>query len=180
MVIANPLPADEQLDPALHDETLATGLSMMEREGITGKAVTPFLLAHFHSATGARSLAVNVQHHPAQRRAGRPDRGFGSDSGRDSPSSRGSRSGCGSHSRSGCGPHSGFMTTHVLVVGDIVTDIVAVVDGPIAHASDTPAAITVTGGGSAANTVGLAGRGRCPGHALRCGRRGPDGPGPPR
>jgi pseudouridine-5'-phosphate glycosidase len=61
VVIANPLPEDEQLDLALHNETLTTGLSMMEHDGITGKAVTPFLLAHFHSVTEGRSLAVNVR-----------------------------------------------------------------------------------------------------------------------
>jgi pseudouridine-5'-phosphate glycosidase len=61
IVIANPLPVEEQLDPSLHDETLSTGLALMERDGITGKAVTPFLLAHFHSATQGRSLAVNVE-----------------------------------------------------------------------------------------------------------------------
>jgi sugar/nucleoside kinase (ribokinase family) len=41
----------------------------------------------------------------------------------------------------------------ILVVGDIVTDILAVQTGPLAVDSDTPAAITVTGGGSAANTA---------------------------
>ncbi|HEY3010854.1 MAG TPA: pseudouridine-5'-phosphate glycosidase [Micromonosporaceae bacterium] len=61
LVVANPLPVEEQLDPALHDRVLAEGLSMMERQGVTGKAVTPFLLAHFHSATGGRSLDVNVR-----------------------------------------------------------------------------------------------------------------------
>ena len=61
IVVANPLPVDEQLDPDLHDEVLASGLSIMEREGITGKAVTPFLLAHFHEATKGRSLDVNVR-----------------------------------------------------------------------------------------------------------------------
>jgi pseudouridylate synthase len=61
VVVANPLPADEQLDPALHDATLAEGLARAEREGVTGKAVTPFLLAHFHEATEGRSLAVNVR-----------------------------------------------------------------------------------------------------------------------
>jgi pseudouridine-5'-phosphate glycosidase len=60
-VIANPLPADEQLDPALHDQTLAEGLTLLAREGITGKAVTPYLLAHFHSATHGASLAANVR-----------------------------------------------------------------------------------------------------------------------
>ncbi|MEU2611704.1 pseudouridine-5'-phosphate glycosidase [Micromonospora sp. NPDC007271] len=61
LVVANPLPVDEQLDPALHDRTLAEGLAMLAREGVTGKAVTPFLLAHFHSATEGASLAVNVR-----------------------------------------------------------------------------------------------------------------------
>lgn len=61
LIVANPLPVDEQLDPALHDRTLATGLEMLAREGVTGKAVTPFLLAHFHSATEGASLAVNVR-----------------------------------------------------------------------------------------------------------------------
>lgn len=61
IIIANPLPADQQLDRQLHDKTLAEGLSMLDREGITGKGVTPFLLAHFHSATHGQSLAVNVR-----------------------------------------------------------------------------------------------------------------------
>ncbi|NJC68366.1 pseudouridine-5'-phosphate glycosidase [Planosporangium thailandense] len=61
LIVANPLPADEQLDPDLHDRVLAEGLAGLAAEGITGKAVTPYLLAHFHSATGGRSLAVNVR-----------------------------------------------------------------------------------------------------------------------
>ena len=61
VVVANPLPVDEQLDPALHDRVLAEGLAMLARDGVTGKAVTPFLLAHFHSATQGRSLTVNVR-----------------------------------------------------------------------------------------------------------------------
>jgi pseudouridine-5'-phosphate glycosidase len=61
VLVANPLPVDEQLDPALHDRTLFDGLAALERAGITGKAVTPFLLAHFHSATDGASLAVNIR-----------------------------------------------------------------------------------------------------------------------
>jgi pseudouridylate synthase len=61
LVVANPLPAAEQLDPAVHDRLLAEGLSMVERQRITGKAVTPFLLAHFHAASQGRSLEVNVR-----------------------------------------------------------------------------------------------------------------------
>ncbi|MFY1633109.1 pseudouridine-5'-phosphate glycosidase [Solwaraspora sp. WMMB335] len=61
LVVANPLPPHEQLDPALHDATLSAGLSRLAAEGVTGKAVTPFLLAHFHSATAGASLAVNIR-----------------------------------------------------------------------------------------------------------------------
>jgi pseudouridine-5'-phosphate glycosidase len=61
LVVANPLPPEEQLDPALHDRALASGLAGLERDGISGKAVTPYLLAHFHEATGGRSLDVNVR-----------------------------------------------------------------------------------------------------------------------
>ncbi|MFF5293232.1 pseudouridine-5'-phosphate glycosidase [Paractinoplanes globisporus] len=61
LILANPLPADEQLDPALHDRTLAEGLELLARDHITGKAVTPFLLSHFHESTEGRSLAVNVR-----------------------------------------------------------------------------------------------------------------------
>ena len=61
LVVANPLPAAEQLDPDLHDRTLADGMAALEAEGVTGKAVTPFLLAWFHEHTAGASLAVNVR-----------------------------------------------------------------------------------------------------------------------
>ncbi|MGV9211966.1 pseudouridine-5'-phosphate glycosidase [Micromonospora sp. RB23] len=61
LLVANPLPVDEQLDPELHDRTLAEGLALLERDGVTGKAVTPYLLAHFHSATEGASLTVNIR-----------------------------------------------------------------------------------------------------------------------
>ncbi|BCJ57764.1 carbohydrate kinase family protein [Micromonospora endophytica] len=41
----------------------------------------------------------------------------------------------------------------VLVVGDVITDVVAVLAGPPATGSDTPATIRFTGGGQAANTA---------------------------
>jgi len=61
LIVANPLPADQQLDPELHDRVLAEGMSIVERERVTGKRVTPVLLGHFHSATQGASLAVNVR-----------------------------------------------------------------------------------------------------------------------
>jgi pseudouridylate synthase len=61
VIVANPVSEAEQLDPELHHRTLQSGLSTIAAEGVTGKAVTPRLLAHFHSATGGRSLEVNIR-----------------------------------------------------------------------------------------------------------------------
>jgi pseudouridylate synthase len=61
VVVTNPLPTGEQLDPGLHARVLADGLAGVERDGVTGKAVTPYLLAYFHEATGGASLDVNVR-----------------------------------------------------------------------------------------------------------------------
>jgi pseudouridine-5'-phosphate glycosidase len=45
----------------LHDQVLAAGLAGLARDGVTGKDVTPYLLAHFHHATGGQSLEVNIR-----------------------------------------------------------------------------------------------------------------------
>lgn len=59
LVVANPIPEAEQLDPDLHDQTLRAALERLEGEGVRGKDVTPFLLAYFHSQTGGESLRIN-------------------------------------------------------------------------------------------------------------------------
>lgn len=61
LVVANPIAADRQLDPIEHDRALAEGLALAAAQGVSGKAVTPFLLAHLHEATAGRSLDVNVE-----------------------------------------------------------------------------------------------------------------------
>ncbi len=60
LVVANPLPADEQVDPALHDRLLGDGLRDAAAAGVRGKAVTPFLLEHFHRESGGESLRANI------------------------------------------------------------------------------------------------------------------------
>lgn len=60
LVVANPVPEADEMDRALHDETLRTGLAELRRRGITGKDVTPFLLGWFHEQTRGASLATNV------------------------------------------------------------------------------------------------------------------------
>jgi pseudouridylate synthase len=61
VVVANPLPRSEQLDPALHDRVLRSGLSAAGHAGVAGKDVTPFVLDHLHDATAGASLEVNVR-----------------------------------------------------------------------------------------------------------------------
>ena len=61
IVVANPLPPDEQLDPELHDRVVGEGLAAAEREGVTGKDVTPFLLDFIARETGGESLEANVR-----------------------------------------------------------------------------------------------------------------------
>ena len=60
LVVANPIAAGEQLDPAEHERVLAEGLQRARTAGVAGKAVTPFLLDHLHRATEGRSLEVNI------------------------------------------------------------------------------------------------------------------------
>ena len=61
VVVANPLPDDEQLDPELHDRVIAGALAAAEAAGARGKAVTPFVLDHLHRASDGATLAVNVR-----------------------------------------------------------------------------------------------------------------------
>ena len=58
LIIANPV--IHQLDKTLHDQILASGLNLAASQGITGKAVTPFLLEHFHTASKGESIRVNI------------------------------------------------------------------------------------------------------------------------
>jgi pseudouridine-5'-phosphate glycosidase len=61
LVVAQPLPDEEAMDPALHDRVLADGMAAAEAAAVAGKDVTPFLLAHFHDATDGASLRANVR-----------------------------------------------------------------------------------------------------------------------
>ncbi|MEK6648531.1 MAG: pseudouridine-5'-phosphate glycosidase [Actinomycetota bacterium] len=58
LIVANPV--IKEMNRARHDEILASGLARAKKEGIIGKAVTPFLLEHFHATSEGESLRVNV------------------------------------------------------------------------------------------------------------------------
>lgn len=59
LIVANPVV--KEMDKARHDEILKSGLEKAQKEGVTGKAVTPFLLEHFHTTSEGESLAINTE-----------------------------------------------------------------------------------------------------------------------
>lgn len=60
LLVANPVPEAEQLDPALHARVLAEALEACAERGITGQAVTPFLLDQLVRRTEGASLSANL------------------------------------------------------------------------------------------------------------------------
>ncbi len=60
IVVANPVPEDQQWDPAEHDRVLSEAFRAADKAGIRGNAVTPFLLGFIVEASGGRSLEVNL------------------------------------------------------------------------------------------------------------------------
>ena len=60
LVLANPISPGDELDRALHDRLLESGLAAAERAGVHGKDVTPYLLDFFHRESGGASLRANV------------------------------------------------------------------------------------------------------------------------
>lgn len=60
LVVANPIAEDRQLHPAVHDAVLAEALEGLQRNNISGKDVTPYLLAYFHEHTEGASLRANI------------------------------------------------------------------------------------------------------------------------
>ena len=59
LIVANPV--KNEMEKSRHDQILATGLAKAVHDGIDGKAVTPYLLEHFHSASQGESLAINTE-----------------------------------------------------------------------------------------------------------------------
>ena len=60
VLIANPIPVAEQLDPAELDGVVQRAWDDAERDGVHGQALTPYLLDYIRRATDGRSLDANV------------------------------------------------------------------------------------------------------------------------
>jgi pseudouridine-5'-phosphate glycosidase len=59
LIVANPVVGE--MEKNRHDEILKSGLEKAHKQGVVGKAVTPFLLEHFHITSKGESLAINTE-----------------------------------------------------------------------------------------------------------------------
>ena len=60
VLVTNPIPEAWSMDPALINAAIDRAVAEAEGQGITGKAVTPFLLARVKDLTGGDSLEANI------------------------------------------------------------------------------------------------------------------------
>ncbi|MGO9657141.1 MAG: pseudouridine-5'-phosphate glycosidase [Acidimicrobiales bacterium] len=60
LLVANPVPEADQLDPDLHDQALAEARASAGKEGVTGQRLTPYLLAALVRATHGAALEANL------------------------------------------------------------------------------------------------------------------------
>jgi pseudouridylate synthase len=60
ILVANPIPATDALDPAFIEGTIAAAVAEAEKRGIGRKELTPFLLARINELSQGRSLKANI------------------------------------------------------------------------------------------------------------------------
>lgn len=60
LVVANPVPLEQQWNQETHDAVIDEALRLAASQGIQGKAVTPFLLQKIVELSGGKSLEVNL------------------------------------------------------------------------------------------------------------------------
>ncbi len=60
VLVANPIPERDALDPSLVDDALAAGLDEVARRGLSGPAVTPVVLGAIAAATDGLSVPANL------------------------------------------------------------------------------------------------------------------------
>ncbi|POQ99116.1 pseudouridine-5-phosphate glycosidase [Alkalispirochaeta sphaeroplastigenens] len=61
VVLANPVPAEYEMDPVAIDRAIEQALEEAREGGISGKETTPFLLSRVKDLTGGASLNTNIQ-----------------------------------------------------------------------------------------------------------------------
>ena len=61
MLVTNPIPEEYSMDKAVIDKAIAEAVENAKKDGIHGKATTPYLLAKIKDLTGGDSLDSNIQ-----------------------------------------------------------------------------------------------------------------------
>ena len=61
VVVANPVPPEFEADPRMIEKAIKKSLALARKQGIKGKAITPFLLAEIEKRTEGLSLKTNIQ-----------------------------------------------------------------------------------------------------------------------
>ncbi|MBO5788724.1 MAG: pseudouridine-5'-phosphate glycosidase [Clostridia bacterium] len=61
MLVTNPIPKEDSMDRCVIEKAIETALEKAKKQGISGKAVTPFLLAEVVALTGGDSLDANIR-----------------------------------------------------------------------------------------------------------------------
>ena len=59
LIVLNP--ATNPMNKKLHDEILASAVNLAKKEGIAGKAVTPFVIEHFTNSSNGEALRIYVE-----------------------------------------------------------------------------------------------------------------------
>jgi pseudouridine-5'-phosphate glycosidase len=59
VLVANPIPAADELPSQVHEPALERALADVRTRGVTGRAVTPFLLERLRELTGGASVVAN-------------------------------------------------------------------------------------------------------------------------
>ena len=60
ILVANPIPEEFEADAKVINVAIEEALILANKEGISGKGITPFILAHVSELTGGHSLSANV------------------------------------------------------------------------------------------------------------------------
>ena len=60
ILVANPIPEEFEADAKVINIAIDEALTLANKEGISGKGITPFLLEHVSEVTGGHSLSANV------------------------------------------------------------------------------------------------------------------------
>ncbi|MDQ3737556.1 MAG: pseudouridine-5'-phosphate glycosidase [Actinomycetota bacterium] len=60
VLLTVPVPTADELDPALVEQAIETALDECRRDGVTGPAVTPFVLGRIAAASNGRSVPANL------------------------------------------------------------------------------------------------------------------------